>query len=52
MSFCEDFLMNRLFTESEEAEMKEEREKAKFRKVQAKIVSLLVSISIISWGLY
>lgn len=39
MSFCEDFLMNRLFTESEEAEMKEEREKAKFRKVQAKIVS-------------
>jgi len=37
-AFCEDVLMNRLFTESEEAEMAEEREKSKLRKVQTKIV--------------
>jgi len=36
-AFCEDVLMNRLFTESEEAEMAEEREKSKLRKVQTKI---------------
>jgi hypothetical protein len=40
-AFCEDVLMNRLFTESEEAEMAEEREKSKLRKVQTKIVRII-----------
>lgn len=37
MTFGEQFLIERLFTESEEAEAKEEREKVKIRRLQNKI---------------
>ena len=47
-AFCEDVLMNRLFTESEEAEMAEEREKSKLRKVQTKIVRDLIQLTFLT----